>query len=103
MKTRTYTTIVLDSSAHIYSNRHQSEQFASLILSSAAETISIQFSPQHINVLEELITYLRAIELQQQSERLAFLNQELNELQHEMQNVTTINGNGKSTVECADF
>ena len=84
MQTRTFTTIVLDSSTHTYSNRYESEPFASLVLSSTTQTVSIQFSPQHVNVLEKLIAELKAIESQQQADRLAFLNRELNQLQREV-------------------
>jgi hypothetical protein len=103
MKTRNHTTIVLEKSSYIYSSRYQEKQIANLVLSGNTETISIQFLPQHIEVLEDLIAHLRAIDSQQQMERLAKLNQEVNELQHKMQIVTTINGNGNSPVECAEF
>lgn len=103
MKKRNYTTIVLEKSSYIYSSGYQEKQIASLVLSGNTENISIQFLPQHIEVLEELIAHLRAIESQQQMERLAKLNQEMDELQHKMQIVTSINGNGNSPLERAEF
>ena len=103
MQTRTFTTIVLDNSTHTYSNRYESEPFASLVLSSTTQTVSIQFSPQHVNVLEKLIAELKAIESQQQADKLAFLNRELNQLQREVQTVTSTNGNCSLPQESVEF
>jgi len=54
-------------------------------------------------VLEKLIAELKAIESQQQADRLAFLNRELNQLQREVQTVTSTNGNCKLPQESGEF
>jgi len=106
MKTKTHTTIALDNDTYLYCHKYEGDSYTSLVLANCSETLSIQFSPQHVAVLENLIAQLRKIEAAQRSEKLVDLHQGLEKLQQEIQTLTpSSNGRGEKPlkIELVEF
>lgn len=88
MKIFTFTNVVVDSDTYLSCTLNEVEKTASLYLSNTPETLTIQFQPDHLPVLEMLVTQLSKLKQLKQELQRQELQRQLEALSscHESEN-----------------